>query len=157
MSKEIKDYLHLYLGCELERGGRVTGALLDAANEAAFNAWEDCRPILRPLTDMTEEEVLELCKVASPEIFGDYRFSKWIVERSPHEYCHWTVSNKNSLDYFNISSVDGDVDIYGKDGEFDPTNIDSNYRFWYLKKGFDIFDLILEGLAIDKTTLTPKS
>jgi hypothetical protein len=36
---------------------------------------------------------------------------------------------------------------YGK--EF----IDAEYHRWMLSKGFDIFNLIPEGLAIDKTTL----
>lgn len=174
MNKDIKDYLHLYLGCEViikpADDDRRIGLFIGYADEHRLSARIKFRsntpegrvnllflkPILRPLSDMTDEEVLELCKVASPEIFGDYRFSKWKAERSPHEICHWTVSNKNSLDWFNVSSADGDVDIYGKDGEFDPTNIDSNYRFWYLKKGFDLFGLIESGLAINKTKLNSK-
>lgn len=57
--KELKDYLHLYIGCKLQRGGTVTYALLSAAEYASFDAWSDLKPILRPLSDMTEEEKTE--------------------------------------------------------------------------------------------------
>lgn len=162
MDKKIEDYLHLYFGCEVFDSFKLDGKEYSQTIKLSVSNFQwvcDCivggrhRLILRPLSDMTEEEVLELCKTASPVIFGDYRFAKWEVERSPHEICHWTVTNKNSIDYFNISSTDGDVDIYAKDGQPDPTNIDNNYRFWYLKKGFDLFGLIDAGLAIDKTKL----
>lgn len=53
---EIKDYLHLYIGQKLQRGGTVTHALLDACEKSAFDAYADIKPILRKLSDMTEEE-----------------------------------------------------------------------------------------------------
>lgn len=168
MTKDIRDYLHLYLGCEVEWGfdGRKKKGVLIGKDERygwqifdplnVIVPYQYCRtdllkPILRPLSDMTEEEVLELCKTASPTFFGDYRFAKWEANRSPHEMCHWTVTNKNSIYCFNVSSVDGDVYISDEDGDIDLVSIDGNYRFWYLKKGFDIFGLIEAGLAINKT------
>lgn len=114
---------------------------------------QDIKPLLRPLDSMTEEEVLTACKLACKSVYGDYRFSKWDVERSPYELCHWDVTNKRSGYSFTVSSIDGDVLLY--DGEdIDPVYIDSNYRFWYLKQGFDLFSLIPNGEAIDKTKTT---
>lgn len=170
MSKELKDYLHLYLGCECNHPSDLAPFLFVGINsdgkpllkgdwsggthnitQIGWVEWGDFKLTLRPLSDMTDEEVMEICRVASPEVWGDYRFNKWEVKKSPHkELFHWDVTNKGTTDVFCVSSIDGDVDVYC-DGGIDPTCIDSNYRFWYLRKGFDIFDLIEEGLAIDKT------
>lgn len=181
MTKDIRDYLHLYLGCEIEHDKKVYRGTLIGISAGFHTAEIHCdffkknshghrvpkdkdfgtfhiqicriKPILRPLSDMSDEEVLELCKTASPTIFGDYRFAKWEANRSPHEMCHWTVTNKNSTYRFNVSSVDGDVYISAEDGDIDLVSIDGNYRFWYLKKGFDIFGLIDAGLAIKKNEI----
>lgn len=57
MKKEIKDYLHLYLGCEIicRNSGKVGKVILHGENlQKAINLqWT---PILRPLSDMTEKE-----------------------------------------------------------------------------------------------------
>lgn len=67
---EIKDYLHFYIGCDLSNGievGKLVGvteseyehgktiALIDFGADN-FIEWyvEDCKPILRKLSDMTE-------------------------------------------------------------------------------------------------------
>ena len=155
----FKDVAHLYLGCEfvmkIKGTDSLTGKMVfstDALSATLTNGVDKITPIplLRPLDSMTEEEVLTVCKLACKSIYGDYRFSKWAVERSPHELCHWDVTNKRSGHSFTVSSIDGDVLLY--DGEdIDPVYIDSNYRFWYLKQGFDLFSLISNGGAIDKT------
>lgn len=172
---KFKDVAHLYLGCEVKspfmgKNQKLCGVSkilmpeghyeLDPVIEFNCNGryevrptiWGGVKPLLRPLDSMTEEEVLTICKLACESVYGDYRFSKWSVERSPHELCHWDVNNKRSLYSFTVSSIDGDVLLY--DGEdIDPVYIDSNYRFWYLKQGFDLFSLIPNGEAIDKTKI----
>jgi len=62
----IKDYLHLYLGCEIEleyKGKKIIERLdsinlrtgrIDTKTFVDFDF--DVKPILRPLSDMTEEE-----------------------------------------------------------------------------------------------------
>ena len=58
-TKDIKDYLHLYLGCEamltFKNGNieKVTITTLPVEKPERF------KPILRPLSDMTAEEMLE--------------------------------------------------------------------------------------------------
>jgi hypothetical protein len=61
--KEIKDYLHLYLGCEmLTVDGRIVTLNLTNLGFAlkGIIGSELSKPILRPLSDMTEEEKIEL-------------------------------------------------------------------------------------------------
>lgn len=168
---KFKEVAHLYLGCEVEWGfdgrkkkGELVGKderygwqVFDPSN--VIVPYQQCRielikPLLRPLSSMTDEEVLAICKRACENVYGDYRFSKWTVGKSPHEMCHWDVTNKSSRHSFTVSSIDGDVMLY--DGqEVDHVYINSNHRFWYLKHGFDLFDLIPNGEAIDKTKQQP--
>lgn len=123
MKKDIKDYLHLYLGCECMtedgRRGRFSGFDVVEKNYSivmitvrfsddpldhdwtVLNDNEECdriKLILRPLSDMTEDEKTEEYKIG-----------------------------------------------------LDP-GIEEQFR-WLLSKGFDLFGLIEAGLAIDKTTL----
>lgn len=121
--KEIKDYLHLYLGCDCivsnplinSETKRVVSVNKDT-EQCEIYYWnephldgekvhpiEDIKPILRPLSDMTEEEGVEI---------------------------FWQpVKGEN----FSIKTGQ----------EFKQL----------LDKHFDLFGLIEAGLAIDKTTL----
>ena len=70
MSKEIKDYLHLYLGC-IGRGDSGAAIFLSADTLSKINRGDiSFRPILRNLSDMTTEE-LEL--FADLNIKSDYK------------------------------------------------------------------------------------
>lgn len=126
--KEIKDYLHLYLGCECKRMGEATTSKLTGVSyddtqriwwayfegeESGHSQFPDVFPILRPLTDMNDEE---------KDWFG------WDTETLYH-----TFNNLNhKIYYFHCD-------------EF----------LYLLKQGFDLFGLIESGLAIDKKTLKP--
>lgn len=125
--KEIKDYLHLYLGCEIKcTGGHYEGevAIINGVTkthitvegsiksdfnvivyETFYNYW---KPILRPLSDMT-------------------------------------------LDEMAILQIDGLDDLKGNLGDLLMKTTDF---LMLLHWGFDIFDLIPAGLAIDKTLQT---
>lgn len=73
MGKKIEDYLHLYLGCECKIVGHKevdyirmvneTGlSICTGANNVGVQLWYKsnvCKPILRPLSDITEEELKE--------------------------------------------------------------------------------------------------
>jgi hypothetical protein len=126
MSKDIKDYLHLYLGVYCQRMGqedvsnvyKLTGVSFDDTQrqwwayfeneEDCYAAIEDVFPILRPLSDMTEEELL----IGGP------------------------IPQTNTFDVVGKWSPDQFV--------------------YLLSKGFDLFGLIEAGLAIDKTKLLVK-
>ena len=63
MNKKLSDYLHLYLGCEIITG---TGVKTLTSSELQcidfFEEFEFVKPILRPLSDMSEDESKEVCK-----------------------------------------------------------------------------------------------
>lgn len=127
-TREIKDYLHLYLGCECqtdegkigwfsgfdvcERDYSITMITVRFSDKSddwtVLNDNEECdriKLILRPLSDMTEEEdQIELPKHNRGEFID----------------MHWYPEG----------------------------------YVWLLSKGFDLFGLIDEGLAINKTTLS---
>ena len=120
MSKDIKDYLHLYLGCEvliekscynfvhsygIHKGDVKTLHpsllfLIDTNNKDIIY-----KPILRPPSDIKQEEKTELNKI----------------------YNEWE--------------------------DLSPAELEANRAVYMLKQQFDLFNLIPEGLAIDKTKL----
>lgn len=68
MEKKIEDFLHLYFGCDCEIAVIVPGQELswerDKLNirwmHGCLNKLVEVKPILRPLSDMTEEEKKEI-------------------------------------------------------------------------------------------------
>lgn len=61
MKKDIKDYLHLYLGCEIIThsvdGKQVAKQILNTSwLDEIQRGYNPVKPILRPLSNMTEEE-----------------------------------------------------------------------------------------------------
>lgn len=148
MKKELKDYLHLYLGCEIigtyrdasGSKGYLTGItnggcdceiqfiLEDGINveeEPYINDIAQVKPILRPLSDMTEDE--------ENEIEGEYG-SYGLGEK------HLCNALKNH-DLRYVKKLD---EAFG-------------LIHYLLSKSFDIFGLIEAGLAIDASTLKQKS
>jgi hypothetical protein len=128
---ELKDYLHLYLGCECHRMGEVdendkptvstlTGISYDDTqriwwayfenNESGYSVVEDVFPILRPLSDMAEEEKKHLL---------------------------WDNDTQEILAHFKNNDA----------------GMTRNEFLFLLSKHFDLFGLIDGGLAIDKTSL----
>lgn len=113
--KNIKDYLHLYVGCEAQYYGYhqqwrgINNAFtLMGVNDEEFTV----KLILRPLSDMTEEEK-ESCEMV-------YMRMQEMADEEGH-VC--------------------DAEMWAETTR------------WLVSKGFDVFQLIEEGLAIDKTTL----
>src|SRR3989304_4940174 len=135
--------------CSVSDPESVDGGMYISINELT--------PILRPFTDMTVNEALELCKNACPFYYADYRFKKWEVNRDPKEDQYWKayqITNPNAEGVvFQIDLIDGDIIVY-VDGCCDPVYLDPNYRFTQLKMGFDCHNLIESGLAIKRTILS---
>jgi hypothetical protein len=131
--RKISDYLHLYLGCEClmtknsyhavhelhlssnEPFG-LTGKLLHYFIEPTTKA--EIKPILRPLSDMTEEEMQE-CGNMEYDFSDDPDLNKW----EPKDF---------------------------------EIGLSPRQFAWLLSKHFDLFDLIPDGLALDKSTLLNK-
>lgn len=139
--KDIKDYLHLYLGagCIMKAGKGVSEDYYSVVEWSDIGYPHNVTAlILRPLSDMTEEEASDLIK----------------FESAPHRHA--------SIDVFDITDnhiwyVDGEMwhgdgvsEMYDKYIKFNELSPD---QFKYLlSKGFDLFGLIEAGLAINATT-----
>ncbi len=124
MNKDIKDYLHLYLGCEVRppHGGTIKYRLvgIDYDNEPLFKTipsggfameLSKFKFLLRPVTDRTAEE------------------KQWLDEHND----------------FKEKFLQGDTE-YELLIEWEAERIQ-----YLLSKHFDLFGLIEAGLAIDKT------
>jgi hypothetical protein len=150
--KSIKDYLHLYLGCEVQypdpNGKMITAKFTGfsrtdgvettykkkpKAGEAVgdYLSWEangyhnanalHLKPILRPLSSMTEEECYEASVISGKRRVYMPRY--WAGEGSAR-YMYMTPEQCFKLTHYLLS------------------------------RSFDLFDLIHSGLAIDGS-LTP--
>lgn len=130
---ELKDYLHFYLGCEIQfpdKSVSKLSAVCNTHNGMWISAidyslpldggwWHPVsaiKPILRPLSDMTEEEAKECY---------------FLIHN-----CKATDSPFDTLQYI-ISALEDETS--------------SKVWLWAIKKGFDVFGLIEAGLAINKT------
>lgn len=141
MKKELKDYLHLYLGCECvfedcrNEGDKEHGKLIEiginmACIETVNNEdpYIECtpneiKPILRPLSDITDEEWSEIEEkihvLFDAQGMGMIR-DNFLSDKN-NERCGWHLINDALIEL--------------------------------RKRSVDVDGLIESGLAIDKTTL----
>lgn len=138
MKKDIKDYLHLYPKCwgsvydsKSQRYIQGEWALSFALLESVM--MDECKfkPILRPLSDMTEEEKVHCYSIMFPK--------HTIVEFSGADL----VGRKEAIEYIDRFFI--------KAHPMTPKEF-----LLLLSKHFDLFGLIESGLAIDKTSPHPE-
>lgn len=144
--KNIKDYLHLYLGCDcivtLFNNPEPKDLILTPTVVKSYysNVITGIKPILRRLSDITDAEFNFLVK----ERFQYSRFIKTMVENE-------SIIEPAAI-YFK-----GLKDIGGREIETQCTQPMSSLnpaQFLYLLSiGIDLFGLIEAGLAIDATML----
>ena len=145
--KQLKDYLHLYLGCECifegswyELVGIITNLPLEEEQEynvRLYNdhhgheksLYEDVKPLLRPLSDMTDEELLHAGKIFGWHHLSDSSIIAQTKELMTTNYFYTKQTNIHGGTW---------VDVF----------------HYLLSRHLDLFDLIPDGIAIDKT-LTP--
>jgi hypothetical protein len=149
MEKNIKDYLHLYLGCEVlhefANSKQIKKLIADKSEtdeEISLSAALYCKakPILRPLSDILNTEAFEVYKLY---------FDKDFV----FDYSKDTGSANFIPTRARILAKDAIRIFEGRDyktGDF--MKVISIVPF-LLSKHFDLFGLIDAGLAIDKITL----
>lgn len=149
--KEIKDYLHLYLGCEVmdlysNRINVLTG--VDNDHELPVKTlWQnkgrwalpysEIKPILRRLSSMTEEELKIICGwplQAHREVTG-FRTTAKFAEIS----YRWPDSNMEHGWAYSSTA------LYFSKEEWTPEQF-----LYLLSNGFDLFGLIDSGLAMEK-------
>lgn len=145
--REIKDYLHLYLGCEMQYSTHhepqyeTYTLTIEGLKEAI--EFEDS-PILRPLWQLTDEEYAVINQhgfggASTKEIWLD-QFEKFEERPAPGQGKKNKVTNPKMI----RSKVR--VGLQLRFYTFAP----ETFRY-LLSQGFDLFGLIEEGLAIDKT------
>lgn len=188
MEKKIQDYLHLLIGCDVlvqgeERTGILTGImnggyeceiqyrLLDNPHhleeEPESANYLDVKPILRPLSDMTDQEIITaskfICAIPNEKEFN------YEIQR-----CHNSVGARfwsgifTSGQYFSIWNEKnkpggtGHVEVgWYSDQKIDKRKTRELWKvggcheltIYLLKQAFDLFELIPSGLAIGSTTL----
>lgn len=126
MSKDINNYLHLYLGCDCMWAIIVPGQeptfekcqLKIRELHGVLNNLALCKPILRHLSSMTEEEAAQVNVVGS---------------------AGWRLINPDPEVPTNIT--------------LGVVHRQSAEVAYLLSKGFDLFGLIDKGLAIDESTI----
>lgn len=162
--------LALYIGCEVEwlaeRGCNLAG--INTADQSFYpvglvysnglTVWTQERavkPILRPMSDMTEDEEKEFVPLCAGSQIA--RFSRDQNQSGASNWRQWLIEFEN-----------GDVDhlVMNESGEtwfrsyFEHTDIRKNFSntinqhkqtVWLLRHHFDLFGWVESGLAIDKT------
>ncbi len=161
MGKELKDVIHFYLGCDIEINvyGKDRVATLmgidpqyyhlkmpgDMAPTTYFNGKYVIKPILRQLSDITEEELRELICLRYFENRDIFEQTLGRIERR-EEYKMTTR--------FGTSIPFSTFDKEGKHqmtGTFSSSSLNP-YQLQYLfKQGFDLFGLLESGQAISPT------
>jgi len=103
--KEIKDYLHLYLGCEVLCDKATSGSIILNGHliDSALTVGATITPLLRPLSSMTEEEMQE-CGNMEYNFSNDPELNTWDYKAfetllSPEQFA-WLL--KRRFDLFNL-------------------------------------------------------
>ncbi len=165
MEKKIEDYLHLYLGCEClvtiydkERVVDFVGInesyyfLVCEGDKAATEWFKEkypVKPILRPLSDMTEGERKELWDIVFQKRFiSEFKGNTVFINKDNNGIPRWVLSSgveRLGIQFDGRIWADSDLHVWDHNQH--------EITRWLLNKGFDLFSLIESGLAIDKTTL----
>jgi hypothetical protein len=142
MSKNIKDYLHLYLGCDIfiprPEPDRKDDIMRLTAEKIFKYDLSNVKLLLHPLPDMTEDEARWLCELKEGTIIGQVD----VINIKTHK-----------VDFIDGEMDSGDGWCEMKDKEVLFKYMNAEQVRYLLSKHFDLFGLIEAGLAIDKTTL----
>lgn len=155
MKKELKDYLHLYLGCQIRFHSNLTETwgiwnkmscsdIQLAVAHIGFG--EKCQIQLRPLSDMTEEERKELWEFVFNRKFGE-NGTEYLRDHLPIPTgrTRWVLTSgveRLGIQFNGRIWYDSDLQHWN----FSQHEVTR----WLLSRSFDLFDLIESGLAINK-------
>lgn len=211
MEKNIKDYLHLYLGCRAicstkdHPGRKHAGKMVDVSTSGSnhspwvhvafesvetvyrddfrggncssnmehfFIGSDEIKPVLRPISSLTRDEVRVLAKLAiGDEDWIDTSYTSGGNDYNIHEsihclkiekFCeHPAINNWLPAYLFQIDPEDCSVilGVFSDQGQQLTDTLHDNQHLitkQLLDWGIDVFDLIPAGLAIDSTTLKPQ-
>ena len=181
--KNIRDYLHLYFGCEIV----IENTTYWLVHEKHKHTWDKfniqgwfidyCnivdppkltfKLLLRPLSDMTQKEAEHfawLCMDSEHHLEEDTRISKDEVQIELAKYDGGNLLDPDIEIYIGVivrcfeGAVvifkDGSISVVDEEGKArEPIDNIAHKVHYLLTRGFDIFGLIESGLAIDKTNL----
>ena len=112
------------------------------------------KPILRPLSDMTDDELLEFAKICSGA--DSFRIGKAVANNYKLVICIFGEGFGKSVENLMVSER-GETwyTSYFNDDENGGRNVINQHQqtIWLLSRHFDIFGWISAGLALDKTKL----
>lgn len=150
MEKNLKDYLHFYIGCEFMFSGTKDTTLytLDYERFALINEDDDFKEItlvLRKLFDITGEEVRELLYMQ----YVGLREKKLAINFGRRNRPDETTNYPGSIEY---SLHDENSGQHVMSGTFSFQSLNAEIFKSLLEKGFDMFGLINSGCAVDKET-----
>ncbi len=174
MKKELKDYLYLYVGCDCNLMGQskskdeegysdepipkiftisgvvdVNGTMFAHCDDDEYHhevELSEVFPILRPISDMSEQERKEIYEIVFKRKFPVSGRIVFMPDTSTFSDPRWILSA--GVDRLGIE-VSGSV---WADCDLQTIKYNENLVTVYmLKKGFDLFGLIESELAIDKT------
>lgn len=179
-TRNIRDFIHLYLGCEVEghRDQLTLSKIIGLRGNLVYLSPHEyqtpncdkvftrpemyvssqfVKPILRPLSDMTEDERKELWRLVFSQGHGR-NFSEaaktftgrvvFIDEKTYYNVPrHVMMQGVERLAIESDGTIWADCDLHNwRHNQHETTR-------WLLSKGFDLFNLIPDGLAIDRKTL----
>jgi hypothetical protein len=162
----IKDYLHLYLGCELKDTETNHILPLNPFNlmAGAIN-WTTTKPILRPLSDMREEEARYfawLCNDSKHHLDSETRISQEEVDIELAKADGGNLLDADIEIYIGVTvrcfegaiiiRKDGSIVIEHQDGKTEPIDDMAEKIRFLLSKHFDLFGLIEAGIAVDQSS-----
>lgn len=133
---KFKEVAHLYIGCTLWKSWDEKQTVLTVSNYTTLFSQKvgEVEPILRQLSDMTEDDVYGFIK--SHNFYAENEIRNWQWRNG---YVHFDVRYKSSKRWH--------TKMINDEGK-------TPSQFAYLlKQNFDLFNLIESGEAIDATTL----
>ena len=156
---DIREVLHLYLGCDFEHEDDFCTLTRHKLDGRMIDRWNDnCVLLLRPLLDITNDELLELCKIYYYVPFTGLYQDKWKIlhqEVGKHKPTRYVlVQNEKKKATFCVEMSDGTV-TFEKDNVPEQQYKSALCTLFCLKRGFDIFDLIDRKLAEKWTPAIP--
>jgi hypothetical protein len=166
--------LALYLGCDVIVFNAPSPVILKAVssdNKALVNHehheyWmgidipNNIKPILRPISDMTDEEILQVCEIANHLPFVNKK--KWEIKREKDNiFIRSEFSDYSFMIYINDRTGFGDVNVYRAHDPDDEIELEQTGDIalitkFYLERRLDCFGWIEQGLAINKTKILVK-
>ncbi len=145
---KFKDVAHFYLGCKLlPNGGSIDTFTMEVIGlNRSVGEWNgnshvllsEVKPILRPLSSMSDEDAIGFCKLSEWESYGQH----------PHERLYGVYKNP-----FGKKVVSWGITTNEKRVPEDVSALTHKEFYFLISKHYDVFGLIDSGEAIDGSAL----